>query len=69
MADKKKANAGAGIPDDLDKHARSLLEGAFRFFRDHFGGLSQDLAELDKEHEKAKERIRRGPRRTNGRIV
>ncbi len=69
MANKKKEADDFGIPEEVEKKARGIIESAFQFFNDYFGKLSDDFARIDKEHKEIKDRIKRGPRRANGRIV
>jgi hypothetical protein len=53
----------------VSAQVKSLVDGAFKFFGEHFGKLTKELADLEKLHQETKEEIRRGPRRTDGRIV
>jgi hypothetical protein len=69
MTRKKSPQPVSAIPDEVSQQARSFIEQAFRFFRTHFSSLSRDLEKVDSEHRAIKERINRGARRTDGRIV
>lgn len=59
----------AGVPEDVQEEARSIVRGAFRLFSDHNQRLADDLAEFNQKRRKATETIHSGPRRTSGRIV
>lgn len=69
MAGKKSTGASPGISDELRKQAESLIAQAFDFFRRQFGSLSNELDAIDLKHRETRQRIKRGPRRTDGRIV
>jgi uncharacterized coiled-coil DUF342 family protein len=69
MEPEQKEAAKLGIPNEMHEQAKEIIERAFQFFREHFGSFSQEIADFDKRHQETKEEIRRGARRTNGRIV
>jgi hypothetical protein len=69
MVKNKKHVAPSGATEKLAEQARGIIDHAFQFFSEHFARISNDLEMLDKEHKEVKERIKRGARRTDGRIV
>ncbi|BDI28023.1 hypothetical protein CCAX7_000740 [Capsulimonas corticalis] len=57
------------IPEELQDQAKEFVKDAFRLFADHNRKLAQDLSDFEKQKKETQERIKRGARRTSGRIV
>jgi hypothetical protein len=57
------------IPEEVQEETRKLVEGAFRLFADHTTRLADELTAFNKKGDEVAGRIKRGARRTSGRIV
>lgn len=57
------------LPDDLAATAQRFVKDTFRVLSEQGQQLGKDIAEFTRNRSETKERIRRGTRRTSGRVV
>jgi hypothetical protein len=57
------------IPEDLSEKARAFVNDALRILAAETRSLASDITEFNQNRAQGLERIRRGARRTTGRVV
>jgi hypothetical protein len=57
------------LPDEIAEKSRSFVSEAFRVLVEQTQQMADDIAEFNRRRSATKERIRRGARRTTGRVV
>lgn len=57
------------LPDDLAEQSERLVSNALRMLARQTQQMASDIAEFSRRRSETKERIRRGARRTTGRVV
>jgi uncharacterized protein YoxC len=57
------------LPEDVKQQAADLVRGAFKLFGEHSKELAEELADFNKQQQRAEERIDRGARRTKTGVI
>lgn len=57
------------LPEGVQDEARAVVKGAFELLAEHTRRMAEDLTEFNRRQHEVRETIRRGGRRTSGRIV
>lgn len=57
------------LPEEMRQQTERMIKDAFGLMRDHVKEMASELAEFDKMRTEVQENIRRGGRRTSGRIL
>jgi hypothetical protein len=63
------ANHGFEIPEETRRAAKGLIQQAFDLIAEQLRRLRADVDKFDKHRDETQEKINRGARRTDGRIV
>ncbi len=58
-----------GISKEAQEGAKQIIEKGIRSFADHSQQLADEIADFDKKREDIRREIKRGARRTSGRII
>ncbi len=69
MSQKKRPVKGVEVSPEIQERAKSLIRESFDLFTNLAKQLSDDFTAFAKNRERVRERIHRGARQTDGRIV
>jgi hypothetical protein len=69
VSDKENQASMADLPADVKETAKGFIRQAFELFTGHTKRLAEELADFNKHQAEVRERIKRGARRTDGRVI